>query len=371
MRRRAYVLLMVGSAGCSPAHEPATPTAMGSTDAPALSVSAVRPVSRSRAVSPDGVECRIHGPRARLTLLVTDGPRSFPVAFEGAPISLIPGEHDQASAHVLGELELDGHAEGLEYYPVKPIEAAGGIVELGPISTLRDTSPRGSALVARTVDIGASSFSISELSVPCSSISFVGSGDPSEPSHRAIQAPSLRAPACTGPCAFYSTPDTLDFFFGPGSGERIRLTGSTVVAEIERKPGWIRVSSIDYVHIDGAQLLGWVDASRLTKLQGGVGFTGGRSFLSPPAAGSPGVVKRSGKGIYQGEAHIDSGTVAFADATGGQPWATVRDGSAGFEVVITQGQERAEVVRAPSIPLLTHAWVAAKAVHTLATLHKP
>jgi len=117
--------------------------------------------------------------------------------------------------------------------------------------------------------------------------------------------------------------------------------------------------------MDGAQLTGWVEHSRLTKLTGGIGFTGGRSLGSPLGRGTVGSVRKPGPGAVRGPAHINTNTPVFALPAGGAPWATIRDGEAEFEVIIEPGNDRAEVLRAPFIPHLWKAWVPLKAVHIL------
>jgi len=157
----------------------------------------------------------------------------------------------------------------------------------------------------------------------------------------------------------------LDFYASPGGGAHVRLTGSTIVSELERSGDWARVSTEDFVHMDGAQLTGWVEHSRLTKLSGGVGFTGGRSLGSPLGRGVIGAASVTGAGTFRGPAHIDAGTPVLALPAGGEPWATIRDGKAEFEVVIKPGNDRAEVWRAPFIPHIRKAWVSLTAVHIL------
>jgi hypothetical protein len=230
------------------------------------------------------------------------------------------------------------------------------------MSVLQETSPRGAELVAHNVDVGPS-FRLSEVSVPCSALAFVGSGDPSEDAHRGGHAPRLRRPSCPEPCARYKTPETLDFHASPGDGARVRLTGSTIVSELERRGEWARVSTEDFVHVDGAQLTGWVERSRLTEVDSAIGFTGGRGDLAPREGGHAHAEPVVRPGVFHGPAHIAAGTRVFALPAGGEPWATVRDGGATFDVVITPGDDRAQVWRAPSIPHLGNAWVPLAAVH--------
>jgi hypothetical protein len=153
----------------------------------------------------------------------------------------------------------------------------------------------------------------------------------------------------------------LDFHVSPGGSAHVRLTGSTLVSELERRDRWARVSTADPVHLDGAQLTGWVDPSRLTRIDGGIGFSGGRGFLAP-LMGTAGHGKVTGPGTFHGPAHVDAGTPVFSLPAGGVPWATVGDGLAELEVVIRQGEDRARVWSAPFLPHLDRAWVAVTAV---------
>jgi hypothetical protein len=230
------------------------------------------------------------------------------------------------------------------------------------MAVLQKTSPRGTDLVARTVDIG-SPFELRELSVPCAGLTFVGSGDPSEREHQGTGVARLRHHACPDPCTYYDTPEVLDFHASPGDGTPVRLTGATIVSGLERRGPWTLVSTEDDVHMDGAQLMGWVEHARLTKIEGGIGFTGGRG-RGAREGGGMGRRGLSGPGIYHGPAHIDAGTRVLA-LPGGEPWATVRDGEAEFEVVLRPGNDRAEVWGAPLVPFIGNAWVPATAVHIL------
>lgn len=307
--------------------------------------------------------CRIVGPRASLTVAVTAGTEELSVMVRGARVTVVPRDQGASAVAVTGAIEFDGRAEELELFPSTPVLVANGVVQLGPMSVLQKTSPRGAEVVARTVDIGAS-FQIGEVSVPCSVVSFVGSGDPSEEAHRGARPSRLRSYECPDPCTYYTTPDTLDFHVSPGDSDTVRLTGSTVVFALQRHGTWTRVATADHVHMDGAQLAGWVEHSRLTRIEGGVGFTGGRGFAEPLGRGTGGT-RVSGPGVFQGPAHVDSGTPVFALPTGGDRWATIRDGEAELEVVIWPGRDRARVLRAPFIPHLASAWVQVAAVHVL------
>jgi hypothetical protein len=124
------------------------------------------------------------------------------------------------------------------------------------------------------------------------------------------------------------------------------------------------------VHMKGAQLTGWVEHSRLTKISGAVGFTGGGGRAAPSDREIRAVIV-TGPGIFHGLAHIDAGTPVFALRAGGEPWATVRDGEAEFEVVVEPGKDRAQVWRALFIPHLSKAWVSLTAVRTLPTKPGP
>jgi hypothetical protein len=84
-----------------------------------------------------------------------------------------------------------------------------------------------------------------------------------------------------------------------------------------------------------------------------------------------GTMSVTGPGTLRGLAHIDVASPVFALSGGGEPWATIRDGMAEFEVVITPGNDRAEVRRAPFIPHLGNAWVSLKAVHLLPAKSAP
>jgi len=150
----------------------------------------------------------------------------------------------------------------------------------------------------------------------------------------------------------------------------VRLTGTTIVMELERRLPWARVATLDYVHMDGAQLTGWVKLARLERLYSSSGFSGGRSFGAPTPRGR-GYVRAAGPGVYRGPARIDPNTPVFSSADGGQRWATVRDGAAEFEVMFRAGDSRAEIWRAPFIPSLRGAWVSVKAVHTIPGKAKP
>jgi len=321
------------------------------------------------APKPDPGSCAIAGPKAAMTVVVRAGADALSIAIAGARVTVVPGEEGKSHVAVQGALEFAGHASGLEFFPASPVVVANGVVQLGPMSVLGATSLDGSDLVAKTVDIGPG-FQLGQLSVPCSELTFVGSGHASEEAHRGIRPPPLRTVSCTEPCARYSTPETLDFHALPEDRALVRLTGSTIVSELERRGAWSRVATLDYVHMDGAQLTGWVKAAGLEKLSGGYGFTGGRSFGAPTPRGR-GSVRASGPGVYRGPARIDPDTPVFSLADGGQRWATVRDGAAEFEVMFRAGDSRAEIQRAPFIPSLQGAWVSLKAVHTLPHDAKP
>ena len=316
------------------------------------------------AAKPEAATCRIPGPRAAITVAVTAGTEAFDVTVRGASVVVVPGDRGAGSVEVQGALVFAGRTEGLAFFPSAPVLVAGGVVQLGPMSLLREASPRGAELVAKNVEIGAE-FTLNEVKVRCSDLTFEGSGDSSESAHGGSPASGLRSQACPEPCTYATTTETIDFYESPGNGERVRLTGATVVAELERRGGWTRVSTQDYVHLDGAQLTGWVEQGHLTRVDGGVGFTGGRSRASLGRGGQGGRVGVSGPGIYHGVGRIDVGTPVFAVPVGGEGWAVIRDGSAEFEVVIREGRERAEVWRGPFLPRLINAWVARGAVHAV------
>jgi hypothetical protein len=104
----------------------------------------------------------------------------------------------------------------------------------------------------------------------------------------------------------------------------------------------------------------------LTKLASGtIGFSGNKYREPPPLGGGVVVGRRTGPGVVQGPARVAAGTPVFALPAGGLRWAIVRDGEAELEVVITPGSERAQVLRAPSFPILHYAWVPRAAVHVL------
>jgi hypothetical protein len=307
--------------------------------------------------------CAIAGPKATMTVVVSAGADELSVAIAGAPVSVVPGEGGTSAVAVKGALEFAGRADGLDFFPSSPVVVANGVVELGPMSVLGATSMNGTHLVAKTVEIGPG-FQLGALSVPCSALTFVGSGHAAEEAHRGIDPPSLRTVSCTTTCPSYSTPETLDFHALPDDGAYVRLTGSTIVSELERRGAWSRVATPDYVHMDGAQLTGWVRAEGLNKLPGYYGLSGGRS-LGTPRQPQPGLVRASGADIYQGPARIEPDTAVFSSADSGHRWATVRDGAAEFEVMVRAGASRAEIRRAPFIPVLRDAWVSVKAVHTM------
>lgn len=275
---------------------------------------------------PEPETCRIAGPSASLTIAITAGTEMFDVTVQGARVTVVPRDREVSSVEVTGALEFVGRTEGLEFYPLAPVEVASGVVQLGPMSVLRQTSSRRAALVARKLEIGAS-FQMSQVSVPCSALAFVGSGDPSEDAHRGIKPPRLRSPECPELCTNYRTPRALDFYARPGAGAHVRLTGATIVSGLERRGQWTRVATKDSVHMDGAQLTGWVKHSQLTRIRGGIGFSGGRARSALPPGGV-GTSTLSGPGIYNGPAHIDAEAPVFALSAGGEPWATVRDGQA-------------------------------------------
>lgn len=320
--------------------------------------------AQEHASRPETETCRILGRSASLTVAVTAGTEELAVTVRGARVIVVPRDGGVSSVEVTGALEFEGRAEGIEFFPSAPVVVANGLVQLGPMSLLQQTSPRRAELVARTVDIGPS-FQLSEVRLPCSGLAFLGSGDPSEEAHRGIRPPRLRVNSCPAPCARYTTPEGLDFHASPGDGAPVRLSGSTIVSELERRGQWTRVSTDDFVHMDGAQLTGWVEHSRLTRLSGEIGFSGGRSRVSPPGKGTMGTTSVIGPGALRGLAHIDAASPVFARSAGGERWATIRDGMAELEVVITPGNDRAEVRRAPFLPHLENAWVSLGAVHLL------
>jgi hypothetical protein len=350
MPRLAPVLLVaviVPGAACSPAREPTAPAVI------------IAPSS-----GPDAGTCRIAGPSASLTVAVNAGGEELAVMVRGAPVTIIPRGGGASAVEVTGALAFAGHVEGIELFPSAPVLVAGGVVQLGPMSVLQDTSPRGTDILARSVDIGPP-FQLSEVTVPCSMLSFVGSGDPAEDAHRGARAPALRSHPRPDPCVYDTTPEVLDFHEHPGEGAHVRLTGSTVVSELEHRGPWTRVATQDFVHMDGAQLTGWVEQARLTRIEGGIGFSGGRSVPSPLLGESGRTVRATGPGVFHGLAHIDAGTAVFTLPTGGVAWATVRDGMADFEVFLKPGDERADILRGPSLPGLRNAWVPRAAVHPL------
>jgi hypothetical protein len=309
-----------------------------------------------------GGECEIAAPKARLAVAVRAEPQAFVVTVEGARVTVIPRDTELSSVRVTGAFEFEGTARGLEFFPAVPVVVAHEMVQLSPMSQLRGAFPQGDMLAAQSVDIGVG-FHISEVSLPCSALSFVGSGAASEDARRGISAPRLRSFACPPPCSHYTTPETLDFYPTPGGASRIRLSGSTIVAERERRGEWTRVTTEDHVHVDGAQLAGWVEHALLTELVGGVGHTGGRAVAaSTPSNAGCSVAVRAGS--YQAAATFDNGTAVFAGEIGGAPWATIRDGAAEFAVVIPPDGDRVQVVRAPFLPCLRNAWGARAAMHT-------
>jgi hypothetical protein len=349
---RILLLVVVASAGCTPA-----PPARR---APAQArVAPLRPTAA--AVASPQEACRIVAPEARVTVRVPLGEEALDVDVDGARVTAVPIEGGALAAKVEAALELAGRIEGVEIFPIAAVTAANGIVELGPMSVLQSTSAVGSDLVARTVDVGPG-FQLSGLTVPCDKVTFVGAGHPAEEAHRGVRAPRLRSVGCDRPCPSYSTPSVLDFYERPGEGASVRLTGSTIVTELEGQGEWARVATQDSVHMDGAQLTGWVRREQLTKLDGGFGFTGGRGFAELPGKGRGRRLAR-GEGVYQGPAHIDQDTPVFDSPTGGVAWATIADPTATFEVITRKGEARAELVSGPSFPALQRAWVAAGAVH--------
>ena len=381
MPRLAFVLLVASMTACaasSPARKPTEPLVTAPALVPPAILASESPAREDTAkpeatpeatpeakpeAKPEVETCRIAGPSASLTIAIRAGTEEFAVAVRGARVTVVPRDRGVSSVEVTGALEFEGRTEGLEFFPSAPVEVASGVVQLGPMSVLQQTSPRRAELVARKAEVG-SSFQLSEVSVPCSALAFLGSGDPSEDAHRGIKAPRLRSPSCPEPCTSYRTPRVLDFHASPGGGAHVQLTGSTIVAGLERRGQWTRVSTEDPVHMDGAQLTGWVKHSRLTKINGLIGFSGGRASLADPVGGA-GWSTVSGPGIYHGPAHIDAGTPVFTLPAGGEPWATVRDSKAEFVVVIRPGSDHAEVWGAPFIPHIRQAWVSLKAVHIL------
>lgn len=299
-------------------------------------------------------------PEATVTVIVPIRDEALAVDVERARLTAAPIEGGALAAKVEAALELEGRIEGAELFPVSLVTAANGVVELGPMSILQSTSVVGADLVATTVDIGPG-FQLSGVSVPCDQITFVGSGHPAEEAHRGVRAPRPRSLPCEGRCVSYTTPAVLEFHERPGEGASVRLSGSTVVTELERHGEWARVSTQDSVHMDGAQLTGWVKRDQLTKIDGGFGFTGGRGFAAPSSKGRGRRVAK-GEGVYQGPAHIEKDTPVFDSQTGGVVWAKVVDAEATFEVVLREGEPRAELLSGPSFPALQRAWVQAEAV---------
>jgi hypothetical protein len=304
----------------------------------------------------DPPACRIAEPRASLSVEITAGTRTFQQEVRGASVIIVPRDADWSAVQVLGALELAGRTKGLRFFPATPIVVAGGVVRLGPRSELRKASPSGTALVAETVDVGPG-FELGPVTVPCAALSFVGARD--QPDHA---RPELRQASCEGPCLRYTTPETLDFHATPGAASPVRLTGSTIVSALERSGPWTRVSTQDFVHMDGAQLTGWVLHSRLRRLSGAIGFTGGRGGL-PGRLGDIPSIHYAGPGIRQGPAHVDAGTLVYSSPSGGTTWATVRDRTATFEIAARAGEDRAQVLSAPFLPSLTDAWVPLSAAH--------
>lgn len=207
----------------------------------------------------------------------------------------------------------------------------------------RATSTNGSEVIAKNIDIGGG-FQLGEVSVPCSALTFVGAGHASEEAHRGVRRPRLRPVSCAQSCATFSTPETLDFYTLPDDDAPVRLTGSTLVSELERRGEWSRVATLDDVHMDGAQLTGWVRNAGLEELSGSFAFTGGRGL---------------------GPARIDLATPVYSSAGNGHRWATVRDGAAEFEVTFRSGEAWAQIRRAPHISFLQGAWVRVEAVHPI------
>jgi hypothetical protein len=344
------VLLGIVVTGCSaPSHTPA----------------ASSPLPLPVASSAPSRACSIEGPSANLTVKVVAGEDAFDVPIRGARVTVTPRGGAMGEVEVTGALAFEGKVEGLELFPSRRVVVAGGMVELGPMSVLADPSPRDGAIDARTAVVG-SGFEVSgAMSIPCSALSFVGSGDASEEAHRGIRGPSLRSHECPAPCVYYHTPEVLELHASPGDASVVRLTGSTIVSALERRDRWTLVSTEDAVHMS-AQLVGWVEGSSLQRIDGGIGFTGGRSFLSTRASRPP-RIGYGGPGVVQGLAHVDVGTPVFSRDMGGGRWATIRDGDAEFAVVIWPTLPRALVMRAPSFPYGLNAWVSVTAVHVFQT----
>jgi hypothetical protein len=268
----ALVLLVGSTTSCAaraPSRQPTEPRVAGGAAVQPSSPASGSP-ARQEAAGPETETCRISGPGASLSIAVAAGTEHLTVTVDGARVSVVPRDRGASSVSVMGALEFEGSTEGLEFFPSAPVEVASGVVQLGPMSVLHETSPRGAELLAQSVEIGTS-FLLSEVSIPCSALAFVGSGHPSEEAHRGLRPPKLRGHSCPAPCANYMTPEELDFYASPGGDAHVRLTGSTVASELERRGRWARVSTEDFVHMDGAQLMGWVEHARLRRISGGSG----------------------------------------------------------------------------------------------------
>ncbi len=366
--RPASLLLLAAAAffpACSPVPTPAAPSVFVAPAQPASGEPAVEEAPR-----PAVGTCRIQGPHATLDVAVETGSEAFSVQVRGAPVTVVPGSGAVSAVAVEGALAFEGRSAHLTFFPSAPIAVADGIVQLGPMSILQDTSPRGPDLVARTVDIGG--FTLGEVSVPCSGLSFVGSGDPTaEEGYHVGRYTRLRSLACTDPCQYYETAEGIDFHESPGSGVRVRLSGGTTfVARLERRGAWTRVATMDDVHMS-AQLTGWVEHARLTELQGGIGFSGGWSRPQPLGGGIGTVGRGVRAGTFHGPVHADGGAPVFASPEGGAPWAYIRDGEAELDAIVEPGSNRAQVLRAPSFPSLGNAWIPVTRVHAIPARQRP
>jgi hypothetical protein len=374
MSRFAFFLAAASTAACA-----SSPPARVPARVPAKTVVLAGPIEAPPPEAPEipvpedagfGAEaCQIAGPKANLTVEVGAGDEPFSVALRGARVVVVPRGEDVSSVAVQGALTFLGRAPELAFHPRAPVVVAGGLLELGRTSFLKKTSHLGDVLIAKTVDVGTPAV-LGEVSVPCSALTFVGSGDPSEDKHPETPGSGLHRPACSDPCPTYETPDVIDMYAGPGKGAHLRLSGSTFVSELARSGRWALVFTEDEVHMD-ARLTGWVEHARLTKLDGGIGFSGNRYVPEPMNRGTSGATVK-GPGTYQGPAHIAVGARFFTQSEGGEPWATVRDGAAAFEVLIWPGEhDRVQVMRAPFMPSLQNAWVSSKAVKALRPTPSP
>jgi len=295
--------------------------------------------------------CEVSG-RAYFRVVVTAGGARFPIELYGARATVRPDSGPLTRVQVTGPLAFSAQAAELAYRPGARVVAAEGMVELGEMTTLSTSAARGDHVTV-TADLGGG-VRLLELTLQCSAITI----EPPPAARR--QEPS--AIRCGD--AYYQAGTRgrrLAFRAHPSGGRRVLVElpddRDLWVCEVERRGAWVRVATIDTVHLDG-RITGWLLRSDLRRLRGSVGFTGGRGFLRPPGPGRMGF---HGSSLYYGPARLRVGALVHA-SPGGASWATVTDGTVDVVVLMRDNQDWVAVIEVPGLGPTDKAWISRAAV---------